>query len=378
MESSILKKAGRFLREQVKNKRWRKVLTVLGAGVVFITAYLLLMPGVSMERKTVCELQEHIHTDECYGQILTCGRVGAGDESEDPVTLEFQCTFPDELHAHTEECYDREHNLICGYADYAVHAHTDGCYEDGHLVCELSENEEHEHTDACWRINDSGYKCGQEESESHTHTDNCYTEHRELICEEEVQEGHTHTADCYTEEWETVCGLEDDPEHVHDETDCYQVTKTCICGEEESSGHAHDSSCYETERELTCGKEENPDGHKHTEACRGVVKELVCGRDEVIVHEHTVENDCYEAVLGSDGKQLQDEDGELLWTLVCDQLEVQEHVHGRDCYLEHAHTEDCYEEGLICGLEEHEHTEACKIGETVFYCAGRIHAHVDK
>ncbi len=378
MESSILKKAGRFLREQVKNKRWRKVLTVLGAGVVFITAYLLLMPGVSMERKTVCELQEHIHTDECYGQILTCGRVGAGDESEDPVTLEFQCTFPDELHAHTEECYDREHNLICGYADYAVHAHTDGCYEDGHLVCELSENEEHEHTDACWRINDSGYKCGQEESESHTHTDNCYTEHRELICEEEVQEGHTHTADCYTEEWETVCGLEDDPEHVHDETDCYQVTKTCICGEEESSGHAHDSSCYETERELTCGKEENPDGHKHTEACRGVVKELVCGRDEVIVHEHTVENDCYEAVLGSDGKQLQDEDGELLWTLVCDKLEVQEHVHGRDCYLEHAHTEDCYEEGLICGLEEHEHTEACKIGETVFYCAGRIHAHVDK
>ena len=81
MESSILKRAGRFLREQSKNKRWRRVLTVLGACVVFVTAYVLLMPAVALQRKTPCELEEHTHTEECYGQLVTCGRTGTGDES---------------------------------------------------------------------------------------------------------------------------------------------------------------------------------------------------------------------------------------------------------------------------------------------------------
>ena len=129
MESSMLKKAAKYLRESGKNKRWRKVLTVLGAAVVFVTAYVLLMPAVAIERKTVCELEEHTHTEECQGQILACGKVGAGDETEDAVTLEFACVFPEELHTHTEECYDSEDQLLCGYADYAVHTHDSSCYE---------------------------------------------------------------------------------------------------------------------------------------------------------------------------------------------------------------------------------------------------------
>lgn len=376
MESSVLKKAGKFLREQGKNKRWRKVLTVLGAVVVFVTAYILLMPAVALEQKPVCELEEHTHTEECYGQILTCGKVGVGDETEAPVTLEFNCTFPEELHAHTRECYDGDNNLICGYADYAVHEHNSGCYEDGRLVCPLPEIEEHEHTESCYRINDSGYICGQEESEAHTHTDACYTEHRELICQEEEKEGHTHTDACYTEEWVTICGMEDDPEHVHDEYSCYEVSKTLTCGEEEREGHQHDASCYHVENELTCGKEENPNGHKHTEDCRGVVEELVCGKDEIIVHEHTVEDGCYEAVMDDDGKQMRDENGELLWTLVCDKLVVLEHTHGEECYKEHEHTEECFQESLICGKEEHVHTEECLTGTV--YCGKESHTHTEE
>lgn len=376
MESSILKKAGKFLREQGKNSKWRKVLTVLGAIVVFVTAYILLMPAVALEHKSVCGLEEHTHTEECYGQVAVCGKVGVGDESEEPVTLEFACTFPEELHVHTRECYDGEDNLICGYADYAVHEHTQGCYEDGRLVCPLEEIEEHEHTESCYRVNDSGYICGQEETEAHTHTDACYTEHRELICEEEEREGHTHTDDCYTEEWVTICGLEDDPEHVHDEYSCYEVKKTLTCQEEESEGHQHGDSCYHVESELTCGKEENLSGHKHTESCRGVVKELVCGKDEVILHEHTVEDGCYEAVMDSDGKQMQDENGELLWRLVCDKLEVLEHVHDDGCYQEHVHTEECFAEDLICGKEEHVHTEECFEGTV--YCGLDAHTHTEE
>ena len=397
MESSLWKRAGRFLRERSKNKRWRKVLTVLGAVVVFITAYVLLMPAVTMERKTVCELPEHTHTEECYGQTLACGKVGAGDETEEPVTLEFHCTFPEEVHVHTAECYDSEGKIVCGYADYAVHQHDNGCYEDGRLVCPLPEIEEHEHTESCYQINDSGYICGLEESEAHTHTDACYTEHKELTCEETEEEGHTHTADCYVKEWEAVCGLEEseghthteecygeDGElvcgqeesegHTHDEATCYQVTEKLICEKEEHTGHQHDDSCYTIYRELTCGKDENPEGHIHTEGCRGVVKELVCGKEEIILHRHTVEGGCYEAVLDENGKQQENENGELLWRLVCAQPEVLEHVHDDACYQEHIHTEDCYQEGLICGLEEHTHTEDC--GDPTYYCGGRVHTHM--
>lgn len=376
MESSILKKAGKFLREQGKNNRWRKILTVLGAIVVFVTAYILLMPAVALEHKSVCGLEEHTHTEECYGQAAVCGKVGAGDESEEPVTLEFVCTFPEELHVHTRECYDGEDNLICGYADYAVHEHTQGCYEDGRLVCPLEEIEEHEHTESCYRVNDSGYICGQEEAEAHTHADACYTENRELTCEEEEREGHTHTDDCYTEEWVTVCGLEDDPEHVHDEYSCYEVSRTLTCQEEEREGHQHGDSCYHVESELTCGKEENLNGHKHTESCRGVVKELVCGKDEVILHEHTAEDGCYEAVMDNDGNQMRDENGELLWRLVCDKLEVLEHVHDDGCYQEHVHTEECFAEDLICGKEEHVHTEECFEGTV--YCGLETHTHTEE
>ena len=404
MESSMLKKAAKYLRESGKNKRWRKVLTVLGAAVVFVTAYVLLMPAVAIERKTVCELEEHTHTEECQGQILACGKVGAGDETEDAVTLEFACVFPEELHTHTEECYDSEDQLLCGYADYAVHTHDSSCYESGALVCSLPEVEEHEHTEACYQINDSGFICGQEESEAHTHTDACYTEHKELTCEEAEKESHTHTEACYSKDWETICGLEESEGHTHadgcygedgalscgleesaghthDETICYNVTKSLTCGRIENQGHVHGASCYVTERELTCGREENPQGHTHTEECRGVVKELVCGKEEVILHEHAVENGCYEAVLDGNGQQAKDENGELLWKLACSYLETAEHIHGEECFQEHEHTEECYEEGLICGLEEHVHTEECRIGEeedVIFYCAGRIHAHAEE
>ena len=399
MESSILKRAGRFLREQSKNKRWRRVLTVLGACVVFVTAYVLLMPAVALQRKTPCELEEHTHTEECYGQLVTCGRTGTGDETEEPVTLEFSCAFLKELHVHTQECYDGEGELVCGIADYAVHEHNDGCYEEGILVCSIPEVEEHEHTDACYRINDSGFICGQEESEAHKHTDACYTERKELTCEEAEGKGHTHTAECYTEEEKVICKEEESAGHTHtdacygedgaliceeeeseghthDPETCYETAEKLVCSEGEEKGHQHGDSCYMVNRELTCGKEENLVGHTHTEKCRGVVKELVCGKEEVILHLHT-EKDCYEAVLDKDGKQKKDENGDLLWELVCELPEVTEHIHNEECYQEHAHTEECYQEGLICGLEEHTHTEECeeKEEDAVFYCASRIHSH---
>ena len=62
------------------------MILCLSCVVVFCTVYALILPAITLERKTVCGQEEHNHTEECYssdGQ-LTCGKTE---------------------HTHTESCY---------------------------------------------------------------------------------------------------------------------------------------------------------------------------------------------------------------------------------------------------------------------------------
>lgn len=105
---------------------------------------------------------------------------------------------------------------------------------------------------------------------------------------------------------EPKCGME---EHTHSDS-CY--TNVLVCGREESAGHTHTETCYQTTSELVCGQEESEE-HTHDDSCYQTVSELVCGQEE------------------SAG---------------------------------HTHTEACYEKQLVCGKEEHAHSEACYIDTT--------------
>lgn len=76
----------RLLKDKTRLKRWRKMILCLSCVVVFCTVYALILPAITLERKTVCGQEEHSHTEECYssdGQ-LTCGKTE---------------------HTHTELCY---------------------------------------------------------------------------------------------------------------------------------------------------------------------------------------------------------------------------------------------------------------------------------
>ena len=76
----------RLLKDKTRLKRWRKMILCLSCVVVFCTVYALILPAITLERKTVCGQEEHSHTEECYssdGQ-LTCGKTE---------------------HIHTESCY---------------------------------------------------------------------------------------------------------------------------------------------------------------------------------------------------------------------------------------------------------------------------------
>lgn len=115
---------------KLKRKRiWRSIVTTLAAIVVFVTTYALIIPAITWERTLICELEEHVHTDDCYNSKdqLTCGK---------------------EEHKHTDACFDAPKDAEKEYyCNKCEHSHTDECYfSDGTLKCTIPE---HIHTLDC-------------------------------------------------------------------------------------------------------------------------------------------------------------------------------------------------------------------------------------
>lgn len=61
----------RLLKDKTRLKRWRKMILCLSCVVVFCTVYALILPAITLERKTVCGQEEHSHTEECYSSART-------------------------------------------------------------------------------------------------------------------------------------------------------------------------------------------------------------------------------------------------------------------------------------------------------------------
>lgn len=190
MKKSVRTQAESYNTEHRKKKSWLKVVTALGAIVVFCTTYALILPAITMENLT-CGLEEHTHGEECYAevptQVLTCEQQ-EHTHTEDCYAL--TCGLEEgEEHTHSESCY----TLAC---EKAEHTHGEGCYADDpeqterKLICELPE---HTHTDACKDAplkEQSPYICGKEE---HVHSEECYFEDGTLKC---TLEAHTHDEGC--------------------------------------------------------------------------------------------------------------------------------------------------------------------------------------
>lgn len=155
--------------------------------------------------------------------------------------------------------------------------------------------------------------CGKEE---HTHTEKCYKEKpiEKLLCMDHLKI-HQHTKDCYDKDNNLICGKADFVLHQHNK-DCYNSEGKLICPLPEEKGHQHTESCYDKDGNLICGQEESYQPHQHTK-------------------------DCYK-----------DKDGKETTQLQCGKLEVEEHIHTKECFPEP-------EKELVCGKEEHQHTEEC-------------------
>lgn len=150
----------------------------------------------------------------------------------------------------------------------------------------------------------------------HVHDQSCYSQ-------PEISESHQHTDACYTKErGELICGL-----HEHTE-ECWTDEISFICGMEEGQ----EISKTIDDENISEDQTDNLTIHHHTEECCQITKKLICG----IESEHHHSEECY------------------LWEKVL------------SCGLEETSNENLgSEQVLICGMEEHVHTETCHLSATI-------------
>lgn len=78
----------KLLKDKARLKKWKRITLALSCVVVFCVVYALTLPAITLEGKTICGMEEHTHTEECYqDDKLICGK---------------------EEHQHTEDCYEKE------------------------------------------------------------------------------------------------------------------------------------------------------------------------------------------------------------------------------------------------------------------------------
>lgn len=408
MEKKLAAAAERYLSFRHQNKRRTQMLRCVAVLVVLATISALVMPALTMSNEVECGLTEHVHTESCWSEQLAMPEpelactVGASGEVV--------------IHTHDEYCYDSQGNLICKLPEAEAHVHGAECYQEHRtLICGQTAELGHQHDASCYAyVRTEGavaenvsaaYTCGMQEGEgAHRHTEECYPEERaaEPLCGLEeagdeyddegnlLWQGHRHTEECWMVRVheKLVCGLEEaeseyDEEgnliregHTHAGSCWLTGDELCLrygCGQRESAGHAHTDACTQGsvrvdsqgeqwEQVLTCEEQEREAGHVHTDECYEITQVLTCRKQELAVHTHSA--DCY----GEDG------------ALIC----------GQTGALAHQHTEACFTapEGgpeptrvLICGMEEHTHTDLCYVkvlpeeeAET-FYCGQEEHLH---
>lgn len=133
MQKKLLPEAEQYVSQNQRRRTWQKFVHFMACVVVFCTTYALILPAITMEQSTECQLEEHIHLESCYT------KVEIPQEDTDSLTCELIET---EGHSHVEECYDEDAQLICTEQTEA-HTHSNLCYGTWELVCEL---EEHSHS----------------------------------------------------------------------------------------------------------------------------------------------------------------------------------------------------------------------------------------
>lgn len=158
MQENLQNKSEEYVKKNRRKSIWKRVVQILACVVVFCTTYALILPAITMEQKTFCGLEEHVHTQKCY--------------RENPVASELICPLVEGEIVESELASVSDSDATV--ETITPHVHTEDCYavpEVAALTCELEENEEHSHDFLCygkWEL-----VC---EKTEHTHSYICFSD----------------------------------------------------------------------------------------------------------------------------------------------------------------------------------------------------------
>lgn len=209
MNRDIQRQTEQLNKKRLLRQRWHRWFSVPACIVVFVTAYALILPAVTLDTApdTYCGQEEHIHTDECY------------EIPGVPEHTVIDCPVQQGLHIHTAACYGEGGALLCTEdSPQFIHHHDSFCFDSsGELLCTLPEASEEDAPGGM----------------VHQHTADCLTTvpavaPEGLLC---TKPEHIHTADCLDpEKWDVtaVDGEEDcgnDPYLIGRDTSLIPLTE---------------------------------------------------------------------------------------------------------------------------------------------------------
>ncbi len=239
---------------------------------------------------------------------------------------------------------------------------------EGQPTCGI---EEHQHSEACFARELS---CGLEESEGHVHGEECYAITEVLSCDQEESEGHVHGDECMVPgDPVLVCELEESEEHVHGD-ECYMPGESYIgCGLEEAEGHVHGDGCYASVDRAQHFADLHARGRRRREAA--VI--LACVAIVAAVWAFVLPGRALEGQPTCGIEEHQHSEACFARELSCGLEESEGHVHGEGCYA--------VTEVLSCDQEEsegHVHGDDCMVpGDQVLVCEleeSEEHVHGDE
>ena len=174
MNRDIQRQTEQLNKKRLLRQRWHRWFSVPACVVVFVAAYALILPAITLDTApdTYCGQEEHIHTDECY------------EIPGVPEHTVIDCPVQQGLHIHTAACYGEGGALLCTEdSPQIIHHHDSFCFDSsGELLCTLPEVSEedapggmvHQHTADCLTtvpaVAPEGLLCTKPE---HIHTADC-------------------------------------------------------------------------------------------------------------------------------------------------------------------------------------------------------------
>ena len=304
------------------------------------TTYWLVKPASTMAAEYTCGIEEHVHTDECYADVLICGYGETEEDSEDSEEA------PDTEEAPGTEAPETEVPIEEAAPEAPAEETEEPAPVEEESTLEIEEPQETEEP--------------QEEEQAPV--------------EAEAAAEPEESAD------EEPAAAEDPAEEPVTEAPAEEEAEPAAVSQEpdESEEAASEPEEAAEDSEPAAEAHETDEGSEDSDSSESASKKSSGGASKMAVRVSAEPAEADEAEESEDAAPA--EDGEHVHTAACYEKVLvcgkEEHIHDETCsemleaeelgelictQPEHTHTEDCWTENgaLICTLEEHTHSDSC-------------------